>query len=140
MATQNVGDRFSFRELHQAARAFEVPGEVGDVQAARVQMIAREQDARLAIVVGEVGGLMSWNGEDVDVSVSPVSIACARQRLASIRKVQRRLMHMFGCTLPLPYGRGSLIVFMGRWWRFGCTLPLPGGRGSASCLESFMAH
>src|SRR5215471_5288720 len=72
VAAENLRHRFTLGELYQAARTRQIEGEVGDVQAARIQVIAGEQDAGLAIVVGHVRRLMTGDRDHVDHTLAEV--------------------------------------------------------------------
>jgi hypothetical protein len=61
VTANDVSDRARRGELDETARAGFVGGKIGDVEAAGVEVIAGVQNARLAIVVSEVSGLMAGN-------------------------------------------------------------------------------
>ena len=71
----DVSDGAGRGELDEAARAGFVGGKIGDVQAAGVEVIAGMQDSSLAIVVGDVSGLMAGNGEHIDHAAAEIDAA-----------------------------------------------------------------
>ena len=75
VTTEDVGYRLAFGEADQALSAREVAVEVADVKAARIEVVAREQDAGAAVVVGDVRGVVAGDREHVDDAITQIDAA-----------------------------------------------------------------
>ena len=67
--------RAAFGEFDQPSRARDIRREVGDIEAAGVKMIAGEKNARRAIIVGYMRGVMAGNRDHVDHAIAKIDAA-----------------------------------------------------------------
>src|SRR5580698_7985428 len=75
MIAEDVRDRPRFGEFDHPPSTGDVRGKIGDVEAPGIKMVAGEQNAGFAIVVGDMRGVMTRDGEDVDDAVAQVDRA-----------------------------------------------------------------
>src|ERR1700688_4760776 len=80
-----------FRELHQAPGTRDVGEKIADIESARIEMIAGEQNAGGAIVISDVRGLMTGDRQHVEDASAKVD----RTRLAwPVRNAEGLLLRL----------------------------------------------
>ena len=85
MATQDIGDRPVGNELGYALRAGQTRTLVGDQQPAGKEEVAGEEQARLPVVVGELGRLVAGRWQHVHDTLAEIDLCRAFRPLAEAK-------------------------------------------------------
>lgn len=75
VGAEDVGDRPGFGELDQTVDAFDIGGEVANVETAGVEGIAGEEEAGETVIKGEVGGVVAGYGNCVENAAAEVDFS-----------------------------------------------------------------